>query len=417
MLTAARIHQEESSMSPAPAGPLLDGITVLDFTRVLAGPYCTRMLADLGARVIKIERPGEGDDTRRGYIQLEEGRPDQGTYFVRINAGKLSVALDLGHPRGREVVLDLARVADVAVENFLPGVAARIGCDHAALSRVKPDIVYCSISGFGQTGPLRDTPAFQHIINAVSGIMHLEAGTDPLPHVGYLQSADVLSGTHAFGAILAALVRRGRSGHGAYLDVSMLEAMVAAEDVSYGAVLNGGEISVGPRVGMVVHRLGGEDFAMQTVGGPQLWSRLCAAMKRPALAEDPRFATPILRRQNWPALRELIVAWLDGFGTRERALQGLRAARIPGSPVLSPHEVVAHPHLEARGAFPEIPHPGRGKVRVTATPFQVDGRPTAPVTGAPYRIGEHTRQVLGDVLGYDSRTIDDLVAAGAIGVV
>jgi CoA:oxalate CoA-transferase len=403
-------------MSPAAAAPLLDGITVLDFTRVLAGPYCTRMLADLGARVLKVERPGEGDDTRRGYIQLEDGRADQGTYFVRINAGKLSVALDLGNPRGREVVLDLARAADVVVENFVPGVVKRLGCDYAAVAQVKPDIVYCSISGFGQTGPLRDTPAFHHIINAVSGIMHLEAGTDPLPHVGYLQSADVLSGTHAFGAILAALVRRGRTGRGAYLDVSMLEAMVAAEDVSYGAVLNGGEVSVGPRVGMVVHRLEGGDLAMQTVGSPQLWSRLCAAMKRPELAEDPRFATPIQRRQNWPALRDLIVAWLDGFGTRERALEALRAARLPTSPVLSPHEVIAHPHLEARRAFPEIPHPARGKVRVTGTPFQVDGQPTGPSAAAPYRIGEHTREVLRDVLGYETSRIEELAKAGAIGL-
>ena len=182
---------------------------MLDFTRVLAGPYCTRLLADLGARVLKIERPGEGDDTRRGYFQLEEGRVDQATYFVRINAGKLSVSLDLSNPRGREVVLDLARVADVAVENFVPGVAARIGCGYEAFSKIKPNIVYCSISGFGQTGPLRDTPAFHHIINAVSGMMDLERNTDPTPRVGYLQAADVLAGTHAFGAILAGLVRRG----------------------------------------------------------------------------------------------------------------------------------------------------------------------------------------------------------------
>jgi crotonobetainyl-CoA:carnitine CoA-transferase CaiB-like acyl-CoA transferase len=404
-------------MPAPPAAPLLDGITVLDFTRVLAGPYCTRLLADLGARVIKIERPGEGDDTRRGYLQLEDGRADQATYFVRINAGKLSLALDLAHPRGREIVLDLARGADVAVENFLPGVVTRLGCDYAALAKVKPDIVYCSISGFGQTGPLRDTPAFHHIINAVSGIMHLERQTDAGPRVGYLQAADVLAGTHAFGAILAGLVRRGRSGHGAYLDVSMLEAMIAAEDITYGAVINGGSVYPGPRAGMVVHTLEGGDFAMQTVGAPQLWARLCEAMKRPDLGDDPRFATPMLRRQNWPALRDLILVWLDGLGTRERALETLRAARLPASPVLSPLEVVAHPHLESRRAFPDVPHPVRGTVRVTSTPFQVDGRPTGPAAGAPYRIGEHTRQVLRDVLGYAPATIDDLARAGVVGVV
>jgi crotonobetainyl-CoA:carnitine CoA-transferase CaiB-like acyl-CoA transferase len=394
--------------------PLLDGLTVLDFTRVLAGPYCTRMLADLGARVLKIERPGEGDETRKGYVQVEDGRGDQATYFIRINAGKESVGLDLGHPRGREVVLDLARVADVAVENFVPGVVARLGCDYPTFARVKPDIVYCSISGFGQTGPLRDNPAFHHIINAMSGIMDLESHDDPVPRVSYLQAADVLAGTHAFGAILAALFRRARTGRGAHLDVSMLEAMIAAEDITYGAILNGGDVYPGPRAGMVVHRLDGEDFAMQTVGAPQLWSRLLHAMKRPDLADDPRFATPLARRQHWPALLPIIHEWLDGFGTRDRALAGLRAARLPASPVLSPPEVAAHPHLDARGAFPEVPHRTRGKVRVTATPFHVDGRPTAPAGGAPYCIGEHTRAVLRDLLGYAPARIDELAAAHVI---
>jgi crotonobetainyl-CoA:carnitine CoA-transferase CaiB-like acyl-CoA transferase len=395
---------------------LLDGLTVLDFTRVLAGPYCTRLMADLGARVLKIERPGEGDDTRRGYIQLEEGRLDQSSYFVRINAGKESVGVDLGHPRGREVALDLARRTDVVIENFLPGVAARLGIDHAALARVKPDLVYCSISGFGQTGPLRDSPAFHHIINAVSGIMHLEQQTFPTPPVGYLQAADVLAGTHAFGAIVAALFRHGRTGRGAYLDVSMLEAMIAAEDITYGAIINGGDEYPGPRAGMLVHGLDGGHFAMQTVGAPQLWPRLLEAMKRPELADDPRFATPLARRQNWPALLPILQQWLDGFGTRERAMEALRAARLPTAPVLTPAEVVAHPHLEARQAFPEVPHPARGKVRVTAIPFHVDGRPSAPAGGAPYRIGEHTRHVLGGLLGYSAGRIDELARLGAIGV-
>jgi CoA:oxalate CoA-transferase len=395
---------------------LLDGLTVLDFTRVLAGPYCTRLMADLGARVLKIERPGEGDETRKGYVQVEDGRTDQASYFIRINAGKQSVGVDLGHPRGREVALDLARVADVAIENFVPGVAARLGIDYAALARVKPDIVYCSISGFGQTGPLRDNPAFHHIINAVSGVMHLERHADPLPRVSYLQAADVLSGAHAFGAILAALFRRARTARGACLDVSMLEAMIAAEDITYGALLNGGAEYPGPRAGMVVHRLGGEDFAMQTVGAAPLWARLLEAMERPDLADDPRFATPPARRQNWPALLPIIAGWLDTLGTRARALETLRAARLPAAPVLSPAEVVAHPHLQARGAFPEVPHPARGKVRVTASPFHVDGGPVAPAAGAPYRIGEHTRQVLGGLLGYPAARIDELAAAGAIGI-
>jgi CoA:oxalate CoA-transferase len=193
--------------------------------------------------------------------------------------------------------------------------------------------------------------------------------------------------------------------------------MIAAEDITYGAIVNGGDLYPGPRAGMVVHRLEGGDFAMQTVGAPQLWNRLLTAMKRPDLNDDPRFATPLARRQNWPALKPMILEWLDGFGTRERALAALREARLPASPVLEPSEVIALPHLQERDAFPEVPHPARGKVRVTATPFQVDGRPTTPSAGAPYRIGEHTREVLGGLLGYSTARIEELAADGVVAVV
>ena len=248
------------------ADPLLTGLVVLDLTRVLAGPYCTRLLADLGARVVKVEQPGRGDEMRRGPHQLEDDREDQSTYFIRCNAGKESIALDLGRPEARAVVLDLARASDVVVENFAPGVAARLGADHETLSAVKPDLVYCSISGFGQTGPWRHRPAFAHIINAASGMMHLERGSDPAPRGSNLQAADVLAGTHAFGAILGALWRRTRTGEGARLDVSMLECLVAADDATYGSVLNGGEEYGAPRQGMIVHPIGGRYLALQTAG-------------------------------------------------------------------------------------------------------------------------------------------------------
>ncbi|HEU5323755.1 MAG TPA: CoA transferase, partial [Methylomirabilota bacterium] len=347
-------------------------------SRVLAGPYCTRLLADLGARVIKVERPGEGDEMRRAHLQLEGEADGQSTYFIRLNAGKLSVGVDLAHPAGRQVALDLARRADVVVENFVPGVMARLGCDYPAFAGVRADLVYCSISGYGQTGPWRDHPAFAHLINAVSGIMHLEQGADPAPRVGYLQTADVLAGTHAFGAILAALWRRARTGQGAYLDVSMLECLVAAEDVSFGSVLNDGTVLAGPRPGMVLRELGGRWLAVQHVGAPRLWERLLKALDRPDLAADPRFATPAARRAHWEELRPIVARSLDRFASVEDALAVLRAARVPCSPVLSPAEVAGLPHLAARGAFPAVKHPPRGSVRVTATPFQADGRPTEP---------------------------------------
>src|SRR5713101_4302244 len=275
----------------------LGGLTVLDLTRVLAGPYCTRLLADLGARVIKVERPGEGDEMRRSPHQLEPGR-DQSTYFTRVNAGKESVALDLAQPRGRDVVLDLARHADVFVENFTPGVVGRLGCDYAAVRTVKPDIVYCSISGFGQTGPWRLRPAFAHIINAISGMMYLEQGDEPAPRASNLQAADVLAATHACSAIVAALLRRGATGRGGYLDVSMLEALVAADSITFGSVLNGGEEHGNPRPGLLVYQIGGRYLAFQIAGSPQLWPRLLALMGRPELGADPRFVTGDLRRRH-----------------------------------------------------------------------------------------------------------------------
>jgi crotonobetainyl-CoA:carnitine CoA-transferase CaiB-like acyl-CoA transferase len=385
----------------------LTGITVLDFTRVLAGPYCTRLLADLGARVIKIERPGSGDDQRGNYLQLEPGRKDQSTYFVRVNAGKESVGVDLSCPEGQAIIHDLAKIADVVVENFMPGVVAKLRCDYEALRAVKPDIIYCSISGFGQTGPWRQRPAFAHVINAISGMMHLDQGEEAAPRSSNLQAADVLAATHASTAILSAIIRKGRTGQGARLDVSMLEALVAADSVTYAAVLNGGEEHGSPRPGMVVARVGDRYLAMQFVGADHLWPRMLALMGRPELERDPRFDASEKRRANWRELRGIVETWLATFASIDDALRALSEARIPCAPVLRPAEVVASPHLAEREFFPEVPHPGRGTVRVTASPYHLDGAPVHPQGGTPYRVGEHTRKVLGE-LNYSTDRIDEL---------
>jgi crotonobetainyl-CoA:carnitine CoA-transferase CaiB-like acyl-CoA transferase len=383
---------------------LLAGLTVVDFTRVLAGPYATRMLADLGARVIKIERPGEGDEIRYTVLQLDPGRTDQSSYFARLNAGKQSIAIDLAHPQARDIVLDLVRTADVVVENFSPGVMARYGLDAAKLLALRPDLVYCSISGFGQTGPMKSMQAYAHLINAISGMMDLDRGGAAAPRVSYLQTADVLAGAHAFGAICAALLRRGRNGRGAYLDVSMLECLIAADDLTYGSLLNGGAVLREPRIGMIVHPIGERFLAMQSAGAPHLWSRLVALVGRPELETDPRFATVMARRANWPALVDILRETLDRFDSVDEAVEALAAARIPAVPMLRPEEVIELPQLAARSAFPEIPHQGRGRIRVTALPFHVDRKPVAPGGEAPYRVGQHTHEVLAE-LGYDAARI------------
>jgi crotonobetainyl-CoA:carnitine CoA-transferase CaiB-like acyl-CoA transferase len=392
----------------------LDGLVVLDLTRVLAGPYCTRLLCDLGARVIKVERPGEGDEMRRSPHQLDPARDDQSTYFTRVNAGKESVAVDLAHPRGREVLLDLARHADVFVENFTPGVVAKLGCDAAAVRAVKPDIVYCSISGFGQTGPWRLRPAFAHIINAVSGMMYLEQGDEPAPRASNLQAADVLAANHACSAILAALWRRSRTGRGAYLDVSMLEALVGADSITYGSVLNGGEEHGNPRPGLLVYRIGDRYLAFQIAGGPRIWPRLVELMGRPELERDPRFATGLARRRHARELHKILGEWIGRFASVDEALQVLTKARIPCAPVLRPAEVIATQQLVERAFFPSVSHPTRGAVRVTASPYHIDGEPVHPRGPAAYVIGEHTRDVLSKLVGYEPGQIADLISSGVI---
>ena len=395
----------------------LTGFTVLDFTRVLAGPYCTRMLADLGAQVIKIERPGEGDEIRFAPHQLDPERVDQSTYFVRVNAGKLSVAIDLAHANAKEIVFDLLRKSDVVVENFAPGVMQRLGFDYAKLSTIKPDIVYCSISGFGQTGPLSSMQAYAHLINAISGLMELDRGVDPVPRVNYLQAADGLAGTHAFGAINAALIRKLRSGRGTYIDVSMLECLIAAEDVTFGSILNGGPIEQGPRYGMIVHRVGDGYVALQAVGAPHLWLRIVEFLEQPELSSDERFTSAATRRKNWLMLSDLIRQRLDRFTNVNAATAALAAARIPAVPVLTPHEVIQHPQLIQRGAFPSVDYHGGKKVRVTATPFQLDGEATVPRKSAPLHVGEHTQQVLAEILGYAGERIQQLNADGVVKIV
>ena len=393
---------------------LLDGLTVLDFTRVLAGPYCTRLLADLGARVIKVERPVLGDDTRAFHLQLEKGRTDQSSYFVRTNAGKESVAIDLAHPQARAIALDLARAADVLVENFVPGIMARHGLDYGAVSGANPAIVYCSISGYGQTGPLRDRPAFAHLINAASGAMDLDRQGDPEPRVAYLQSADALAGVHAFGLVLAAVLRRQRTGLGAHLDVSMLQSLWAAEDIAIAAALNGGELPNGPRVGMIIHTIRGRRIAMQFIGGGPTWDRVLVAMGEASPVRAARFATAEGRRDHWVELRQMICDWLDRFASVEAAVEALVAARVPCAPVNTMHEIMAHPHMAERQAFAQIPHPARGEVRVTSAPFHIDGAPVPPHGPAPYRAGEHTRAILADTLGYPAERIDALLRSGAV---
>ena len=386
----------------------LDGYVIVDFTRVLAGPYCTRLLADLGATVIKIERPGEGDETRYITPQLNPQRTDQSAYFARLNAGKQSIAIDFRKAQASELVYDMVRKADVVIENFSPGVMKKYGFDEPSLRTIKPDLIYCAISGFGQTGPLHSLQAYAHLINAISGMMELERGGTADPRASNLQAADVLAGGQAFGAICAALLRRARNGKGAFIDVSMLECLIAADDISFPALLNDNPAPRRPRFGMVVQPIGDRHIAMQIGGAPAMWPRLCQLMNQPELENDRRFATPADRRGNWPALSTIVGDWLASFASVDDALETLSAARMPSVPMLNPEEIVTHPQMTARGAFPEVAHPGSGAARVTATPFQIDGKTVAPAGPVPYLIGQHNRDVI-QWLDYSTDQYTDLI--------
>ena len=404
-MTAENLEQPSSGM--------LDNLTVLDFTRVLAGPYCTRLMADLGAEIIKVERPGGGDEMRRSPAVIP-GNGDQSTYFVRRNAGKKSVAIDLSCEAGRAVARELVQHADVLVENFMPGVAEKLGIGFHALRAIKPDLVYCSISGYGQTGPMSRRGAFAHVVAAASGIMHLDADAQG-PRSSHSQAADALAGAHGFGAIMAALWRRQRTGQGAFIDVSMLESLMASEDLSFGTVPNGFDaMPCGPRVGMGLSQIHGRWVAWQSAGAPDLWARLCAAMERPDLLLDERFATPDTRREHWPQAHDVVSAWLATFEDVAAALDALTRARVPCALARTIEEVTACEQLAHRGAFHPVLHRDVGEMRVTSSPYWIDESPVNPLRGAPYEVGEHTVDVLTERLRYTEQQLAQLGEVGAI---
>jgi CoA:oxalate CoA-transferase len=258
---------------------------------------------------------------------------------------------------------------------------------------------------------LRSLQAYAHLINAFSGMMDLDRGGSFAPRASNLQAADVLAGAHAFGVICAALLRRAKRGQGAYLDVSMLECLVCADDVNFAALLNDAPAERRPRIGMVVQPIADRFVALQVGGAANMWSRLVGAMNRPDLANDTRFTTAAARRVNWAALLEILDTWLKEFKSVDQAVEVLGGARVPSVPMMLPEEIITHPHMAHRKAFPTLSHPSRSQgVRITAPPFHLDGQPIQAPETAPWRIGEHTHEVLSEVLGYGAERIETLLA-------
>ncbi len=397
-------------------GPL-HGIHVLDLSRVLSGPFAVQQLVDLGARAWKIEEKQKGDDTRGFGPPFIEG---ESTYFMSVNRGKESVALDLKDPRGKELVRALAAKADVVIENFRPGTAERLGIGLASLREAHPRLVTCAISGYGADGDpeFAGRPGYDAIIQAASGLMSLTGAVDGPPSRFGVAIADLTAGLFAAQGILAALLERGRTGVGRHVDVSMQDSMASLLTYQAGIYFANGKPP--PRMGDAHPSIcpyesvrTQDGLYMLAVGNDGQFVKLVELLGRPELAQDPRFATNRARVTHRPALLEQILPLL-GARTSAELDRALYAAGVPGGPVLDVKQALDHPQIAARGTILEHDHPRAGRIRTVATPVRMDAaRPVAPPP--PPRLGEHTRSVLQEVLGMDEAAVAALVQAGVIG--
>jgi crotonobetainyl-CoA:carnitine CoA-transferase CaiB-like acyl-CoA transferase len=400
-------------MRTDPHGPLA-GTRVLDASRVLAGPFCGQLLGDLGAEVIKVERPGNGDDTRAW------GPPFLGVlsaYYLSCNRNKKAVTLDLAQEEGQRLFHELVRRSDVLLENFRPASADRLGLSPGKLLTLNPRLVVCSISGFGRTGPLRDLPGYDFAIQALSGLMSITGPAEGPPCKVGVAVADVLTGLYAAIAILACLQARSRSGHGYAIDLALLDCTVAAQVNLVQAYLTSG--TVPPRQGnahlqIVPYQLfaTANGWLVLAVGNDSQWQHFCQAAGRPDLGADARFATNTLRVQNRAVLVPLVEEVLRSRPTTAWQ-NALLAAGVPHAPVWDYAQVFDHPQAAARGLRVTVRDPEGRAVDLVGTPFHIADT-TLPAPSAPPQLGQHTEEVLKNLLGLDAARIKDLRRQGVI---
>jgi formyl-CoA transferase/CoA:oxalate CoA-transferase len=392
----------------------LDGLTVLDFSRVLAGPYCTMQLADLGARVIKIEQPGRGDDTRAWGPPFVGG---ESAYFLSVNRNKESVALDLKHPEARPIVAALLAHADVVVENFRPGTMDRLGLGYGEVSARHPRIVYCAISGFGQTGPRRAEAGYDAMMQAEGGLMSITGAADGPPFRLGVAIGDIATGLFAVQGILAALLARERMGRGQLVDIAMLDAVTALLTYQASIAFSTGDtpVRMGNRHPSIApydtFAAADGDFVL-SVGNDDQFRRLAGVLGQPGLAADPRFATNADRVREYDALRRELTPHLAAW-TRQDLLKALTAAGVPSGAVRSITEALADPQLAAREMIVPLEHVAAGPIRVLGSPLKLSETPAAVRTPPP-ALGQHTAAVLEKDLGLTPRDIQSLRNAGVV---
>ena len=417
-------------MSPAPAqgDPARPGalghLRVLDLSRVLAGPWASQVLADLGAEVIKVERPGSGDDTRGWgppYLRDRAGREtSESAYFLSANRGKKSVTIDIARPEGQALVRRLAGVSDVLLENFKVGTMARLGLGYQELARVNPRLVYCSISGFGQTGPYRERAGYDFLVQGMGGLMSITGEPDDVPGGGPVKVgvaiADILTGMYAATAVLAALAHRERTGLGQQVDLGLLDVQVAMlANQAMNHLVSGrppGRLgNAHPNIVPYQAFRTGQGHLVLAVGNDGQFARFCEVAGRPELARDERFATNAGRVRHRAELVPLIESILAGRPAAEW-IEALERAGVPCGPINDLAQVFADPQVRHRGMRIEVPHPLAGAVPLVASPIRLSGAPPPPAAPPPL-LGEHTQEVLLG-LGLDGAEIASLREKGVV---
>ena len=392
----------------------LEGIRVLDLTRALAGPFCTLMLGDYGADVIKIEMPGTGDDTRHW------GPPfigEESAYFLSINRNKRSMTLNFKEEKAREIFLKLVEGSDVVVENFTPGVMGRFGLEYDTVKRANPGIIYCSISGFGQNGPYQSRPAYDQIMQGISGLMSITGDPEGEPEKIGVAVTDIGAGMWAAFAVMSALYRREQDGEGQYIDISMLDAQVAWLTYQAGYYFAYGRPP--QRLGKAHPTLvpyqafmakDGKYFNV-AVGSERLWERFCQAVKREDLKDHPDYATNGVRVENRAALAPLLQEF---FLTRDADdwVADLQANSVPAGPINDLADVFSDPQVLHRDMFLEIPHPTLGSIKQTGLPLKFSRTPGG-LDQHPPLLGEHNQAILKD-LGFSESDIEELVTRSVI---
>jgi len=402
----------------------LTGLRVLDLSRVLAGPWATQMLGDLGADVVKIERPGCGDDTRAWgphYVTDGDGKPTrESAYFLSANRNKRSIAVDLTHPQGQALARDLALKADVVVENFKVGGLAKHGLAYDDLKGANPGLIYCSITGFGQTGPYARNAGYDFQIQAMGGLMSLTGAPDGQPMKTGVAISDIMCGMYASSAILAALHHKTATGQGQYIDLSLLDCQVAwlaNQGLNY---LTSGVAptrlgNAHPNIVPYQVMASSDGYFVLAVGNDDQFARFCDFAGLHALASDARYATNNARVNNRAELMPLIEAVTRQHPTRYW-LDGLEPRHVPCGPVNDVAQAFADPQVRHRGMEIELPHaPAGGKaVKMIANPIKMSATPAQHVRSAP-GLGEHTGEVLGEWLGLGADDLEKLSRSGAFG--